>query len=482
MRDALHRQLDDALAKAPELLDLRTDWGGLPWVELQWRQPSPMMPATLDLPVPYPIVSGADVDEINRLIVAGGNLAIADSMIWSRLDRTPSDGRIWALLAALELRRLRYRAAYAAAQRACELDPSLENAHFLAGRAALESGRLADAQAAFARAFPPMRGGPLATLWRAVVARISGDGAGARRLFEIVATGANRVLGSVALRCLGDLERAARTNPMDDVSREMRVRLSAPRALEGARVIVRQEGGLGDAIQNIRWALVLRARGARSITFQGEKSLGEWFAQSRIVDAAIGLHEPPWADFVVSSESLELLCAEEGALIATAGYLPRSLSPPARPRPLIGIAHAGGAHMEGDIVRSLPPDAALRLIALCPQADWINVLGGPRSAELPSLPAPLAQLPGFTEAARRVAACDLIVTVDANALHLAGAMGVPTLGLLAAWRDHRWGCFGERAPYYDSVRLIRQERLGEWEPVIERAAAAIREATPPSAA
>jgi ADP-heptose:LPS heptosyltransferase len=70
------------------------------------------------------------------------------------------------------------------------------------------------------------------------------------------------------------------------------------------------------------------------------------------------------------------------------------------------------------------------------------------------------------------------VTVDTSALHLAGAMGVPTLALMPAYGDNRWGLFGERTPYYDSVTLLRQDRLGEWEPVIASAAELVRAAWP----
>ena len=53
-------------------------------------------------------------------------------------------------------------------------------------------------------------------------------------------------------------------------------------------------------------------------------------------------------------------------------------------------------------------------------------------------------------------------------LHLAGALGVPTLGLLAHRADWRWMIGREDCPWYPGMRLIRQPRPGDWAAVMER--------------
>ena len=68
---------------------------------------------------------------------------------------------------------------------------------------------------------------------------------------------------------------------------------------------------------------------------------------------------------------------------------------------------------------------------------------------------------------------DLVVTVDTATAHLAGALrkaGVGTGGRLGrlCWLTSR-----DDSPWYPTMRLFRQQKLGDWGPVFERMAAAI---------
>lgn len=69
---------------------------------------------------------------------------------------------------------------------------------------------------------------------------------------------------------------------------------------------------------------------------------------------------------------------------------------------------------------------------------------------------------------------DLLICCDTGAAHLAGALGRPCWVLLHSSPDWRWGTEGERTPWYDSLRLFRQETPGEWGPVVERVAAELQ--------
>jgi hypothetical protein len=71
-------------------------------------------------------------------------------------------------------------------------------------------------------------------------------------------------------------------------------------------------------------------------------------------------------------------------------------------------------------------------------------------------------------AARVIAALDLMITIDSMPAHLAGALGVPTWTLLQADADWRWMEDREDSPWYPTMRLFRQERAGDWEPVVRR--------------
>ncbi len=60
-------------------------------------------------------------------------------------------------------------------------------------------------------------------------------------------------------------------------------------------------------------------------------------------------------------------------------------------------------------------------------------------------------------------------------MHLAGALGKPVWILLMRRADFRWLRDTEKSIWYPSSRLFRQKQQGEWEPVIEAVAGALRE-------
>jgi ADP-heptose:LPS heptosyltransferase len=65
---------------------------------------------------------------------------------------------------------------------------------------------------------------------------------------------------------------------------------------------------------------------------------------------------------------------------------------------------------------------------------------------------------------------DLVISVDSMPAHLAGALGVPVWTLLHHEPDWRWMARGERTAWYPTMRLFRQPRPGDWEPVLARVA------------
>ena len=56
----------------------------------------------------------------------------------------------------------------------------------------------------------------------------------------------------------------------------------------------------------------------------------------------------------------------------------------------------------------------------------------------------------------------LVITIDTAVAHLAGALGKPTWLLLSAAPDWRWMLGRDDSPWYPSMRLFRQAKLGDW--------------------
>ncbi len=76
---------------------------------------------------------------------------------------------------------------------------------------------------------------------------------------------------------------------------------------------------------------------------------------------------------------------------------------------------------------------------------------------------PLIDMDAF---AAKIAALDLVVSVDNSTVHLAGALGVPTWVLLAHVPGWRWMLGDSRSVWYSAVRLFRQPTRGDWASVL----------------
>jgi len=71
--------------------------------------------------------------------------------------------------------------------------------------------------------------------------------------------------------------------------------------------------------------------------------------------------------------------------------------------------------------------------------------------------------------------CDLIITVDTAAAHLAGALGVQAWVLLPWAAAARWGRDSKRTILYSSLRLFRQRQPRDWDSVIASVHSALRQ-------
>lgn len=65
---------------------------------------------------------------------------------------------------------------------------------------------------------------------------------------------------------------------------------------------------------------------------------------------------------------------------------------------------------------------------------------------------------------------DLVISVDTSVAHLAGALGKKTWILLPFVPDWRWLLDREDSPWYESVKLYRQDNSRSYEPVLEKVA------------
>jgi ADP-heptose:LPS heptosyltransferase len=95
-------------------------------------------------------------------------------------------------------------------------------------------------------------------------------------------------------------------------------------------------------------------------------------------------------------------------------------------------------------------------------------VGGQDLPPLPNLISLAPLLDNFSDTAYALSGMDLLITVDTSMAHLAGALGIPTLLLLAHQPDYRWMLEREDSPWYPTMRLYRQPKYGDWESVIQQ--------------
>ncbi|MBF0194183.1 MAG: tetratricopeptide repeat protein [Magnetococcales bacterium] len=69
--------------------------------------------------------------------------------------------------------------------------------------------------------------------------------------------------------------------------------------------------------------------------------------------------------------------------------------------------------------------------------------------------------------AAQIAAMDMVVTISNTTAHISGALGVPTILMLAANPLWYWMIDRKDSPWYSSISIVRQKTGGEWKQVIE---------------
>lgn len=65
-----------------------------------------------------------------------------------------------------------------------------------------------------------------------------------------------------------------------------------------------------------------------------------------------------------------------------------------------------------------------------------------------------------------ITAMDLVITVDTATAHIAGSLGKETWLLLPYNSEWRWLDSGETTPWYPSIKIFRQSRIGDWHGVL----------------
>lgn len=249
-------------------------------------------------------------------------------------------------------------------------------------------------------------------------------------------------------------------------------------ALTSRRLLLWAEQGLGDTIQFARYANLLARPGTR-LVIECAPQLQRLLGSLRGVESIVTRDQSPGEiDVQVPLLSLPRLFGTTlRSIPAQVPYLAPLDEDVERWRrelgsdgPRIGLVWAGSPTHGNDRNRSIAPQLLAPLLAL-PGVTYFSLQVG----EKQQLEGPVVDLAprlvDFAETAAVIANLDLVITVDTAVAHLAGAIGAPVWVLLPYAADWRWLQDRDDSPWYPTMHLFRQQRRGDWQPVIERVAA-----------
>jgi len=250
--------------------------------------------------------------------------------------------------------------------------------------------------------------------------------------------------------------------------------------LHGRTILLQAEQGYGDTIQFVRYAAILKARGAKVIV-ACQAGLPSLIQTATGVDEVIGWDAPCAADFYIPLLSLP------GALATTMATIPAAVpylqAPAARvavwrdklaaPGLNVGLVWRGNPGNSINHKKSIPLEALAPLLTT-PGISWSIIQADATPEDIAALSGHGAvhargtALTDWAETAALISALDLVISVDTGVAHLAGALGAKVWVPLSFIPDWRWLLDRPDSPWYPTARLYRQTAFGDWQTVISR--------------
>ena len=251
--------------------------------------------------------------------------------------------------------------------------------------------------------------------------------------------------------------------------------------LEGARIFLYAEQGIGDTLQFVRYVPLVAAREGE-VVLAVQKRLHRLLAGTEGACQVItdGDAQP---DFQAHCRLLSLPWALGTELQTIPAKIPYVHADPAqvelwrqrlaRDSLRIGLAWAGGAQNPHDVRRSIALEQLAPLTRLEGMTFYSLQMGAP-AGQLRQLGSRVRLIDlqdeqaDFADTAAIVDHLDLVISVDTSVAHLAGAMGKPVWVLLHHAPDWRWMLEREDSPWCPTARLFRQRGPGNWPEVVVR--------------
>jgi tetratricopeptide (TPR) repeat protein len=249
--------------------------------------------------------------------------------------------------------------------------------------------------------------------------------------------------------------------------------------LEGQPILLLREQGMGDNIQFIRYAKQVAARGGKVVVFAWEQLETLFSTVEGVSVITKGVPEPKHFHRYCPLLSLPYILGDNKDAVPDGK--PYMNAPPeliaswrekieAHPGYRVGLVWRGNSKHVNDRFRSSSMKEMTQLLSVTDASFFSLMKDRPdHEVELPEGIVELgSEFNNFTDTAAAMECLDLIISVDTSVCHLAGAIGKPVWTMLAKGPDFRWGIEGDKTPWYNSMTLYRQKKLGVWDDVYER--------------
>jgi hypothetical protein len=252
--------------------------------------------------------------------------------------------------------------------------------------------------------------------------------------------------------------------------------LWVPESGRGQRVHVNLEGGFGDEIIQVRAAIELARRFDVKVNLLCHPGLAPIFARVPEIatvaqkEAAPGIYHDSW----LPGMSLYLAMGLKYEDLVGDAYLEphpalvenwRSNLEASEGKFRIGLRWAGNPQFDHQQLRVFTPEMLFSL----PRKDDIQYFSFQRDDARTKIPSHVTDLGpsllSWDETAAALANMDLVISSCTSVAHLSAAMGIPTWIIVPALPYWIWALPGDKTPFYDSVRLFRQSRYGDWSDV-----------------
>lgn len=413
-------------------------------------------------------------NNLGTMLESVGNLDEASACYQQALNRKPDFAEAHNNLAIILNKQGKYTEAWTHYQRALTLKPDYPDAHHNLGTLLVDQGNLSEGVASYERALQLKPDYVEAHLGRAQAWLQMGDWERGWPEFEW-----RWWRKSFPPRPF--------QQPMWDGS-----------PLDGRTILLHAEQGLGDTLQFIRYAPLVKQRGGFVIV-ECQPSLLPLLATCAGIDQLVAsgsalpyfdVHAPLVSLPGILRTTLETVPAEVPYLFADperVEHWRQAFAPIPSQAALssssgeegnvkgtftIGIAWQGNPGHTNDRQRSVLL-ASFEPLARFDGVRLFSLQKGPGTEQLAaakerlSLPDLGSQFHTFQDTAAALVNLDLVITVDSAVAHCAGAVGVPVWVLIPYAADWRWLLDREDSPWYPTMRLFRQKEPGNWDGVFD---------------